>query len=1041
MASRPRRALILARGSNPALRKQRQVLERIERALPRDTQLQIWSDLEIFDSSGSVHEIDAIALGHYGLYLIQVRRLSGPIAGDDLPLVREKTHRLEAFLTQELGREGILVEPLIMLPHDDLKILFPESTRRHVVTTGELLRGLQSGELPGDVAPPTRVPLDAPTAQAIARILGGLRRRVRPGRGSLQQELSLLQRDIVADLTDTVARSPDAVVTPSLEGRGDKLPYRIEEIAAVWVIACVFVRVLEERGYIERRLAGEGIAQRAFLAERSSSTPHDYLMHVLSSIGQYPACDAILGRENRFLWELVPSEDGATALLSFFRRSDDRGRDLYKSEDLWGELYQSISEPLRQANAIVQTPAIVEDLLLDRTLEPAVAELGVSRVRVIDPACGSGTLLVGAFRRLLAEHPSSPSGERALAALDQVHGVDISPAATMITRICLLLAYLDATGSTRLADVPALPLHVVTADSLLSSSDILATRYSVVVCAPPLNVAMEPALRDAYRRRYRSALGRSPLCVPFIERCFQLGDRDGFVGVLVGNSFMKREFGKSLVESVLPAVELTHIIDTAGAYIPGYGVPTMMLLGRSRSPKSETIRVVAGKCGEPIAPIQPREGRVWSSIVARLDQADYEDDYIAVSDVRREQMVTHPWFLGARDVMKLRETLEQDAVRLGALVKSVRMGARSGLDHVYMLPGRLAARLGLESEVLRPLVRGAGIHDFTCSTEEVAIVPGSHELQPFTDQHPRWWSWLWRFRPILVKRRSFWPAAPTPWWAWLQAPPASGRRLRIVAPAIARGPHFALARGDLVASRTARVIEPGDSTSEDELYSWLAFLNSSTASFWMKQLAFSTAPVNGGVRSEEPLYDLSGVLHRVPVPRVIVEPGALRDELVTLARQLERTARDLAATAPDQVIGRWDRSSRESLAESLADAQLRERTLLWRMVCEQEDLDWLVYEAVGLAKAERPIPKASASPEQRPFAWLTDEPPAGLDRRLTEAWRRRRKAGQEHGTLQVLEAAPYKRTFRIIEDDARSRSRGRSRGARPRRRAACSRAP
>jgi hypothetical protein len=77
----------------------------------------------------------------------------------------------------------------------------------------------------------------------------------------------------------------------------------------------------------------------------------------------------------------------------------------------------------------------------------------------------------------------------------------------------------------------------------------------------------------------------------------------------------------------------------------------------------------------------------------------------------------------------------------------------------------------------------------------------------------------------------------------------------------------------------------------------------------------------------------------------------------------------------------------------------------------------LVYEAVGLTKDQRPLPNTSASPNQRPFLWLTDTPPVGLDRRLAESWRRRRKAGQEYDSLKILESAPYKRAFRIIEDE------------------------
>jgi hypothetical protein len=44
---------------------------------------------------------------------------------------------------------------------------------------------------------------------------------------------------------------------------------------------------------------------------------------------------------------------------------------------------------------------------------------------------------------------------------------------------------------------------------------------------------------------------------------------------------MKREFGKHLITYFFATkVELTHIIDTSGAFIPGHGTPTVILIGR-----------------------------------------------------------------------------------------------------------------------------------------------------------------------------------------------------------------------------------------------------------------------------------------------------------------------------------------------------------------------------------------------------------------------------------------------------------------------------
>ena len=64
------------------------------------------------------------------------------------------------------------------------------------------------------------------------------------------------------------------------------------------------------------------------------------------------------------------------------------------------------------------------------------------------------------------------------------------------------------------------------------------------------------------------------LSVPFMQRLFQLAQEGflnpghgGFVGQITANSFMKREFGKKLIEEYFAGrdgnsgIDLTHVID------------------------------------------------------------------------------------------------------------------------------------------------------------------------------------------------------------------------------------------------------------------------------------------------------------------------------------------------------------------------------------------------------------------------------------------------------------------------------------------------
>nr|WP_307849070.1 DNA methyltransferase [Micromonospora sp. U56] len=103
----------------------------------------------------------------------------------------------------------------------------------------------------------------------------------------------------------------------------------------------------------------------------------------------------------------------------------------------------------------------MEEFILDRTFEPAVKEFGLAATSVIDPTCGSGHFLLGAFHRLVGKWQDR---ERALG---QVIGVDINGFAVAIARFRLLIAAMKVCGLTKLERTPAFPVRMATGDSLL----------------------------------------------------------------------------------------------------------------------------------------------------------------------------------------------------------------------------------------------------------------------------------------------------------------------------------------------------------------------------------------------------------------------------------------------------------------------------------------------------------------------------------------------------------------------------------------------
>ncbi len=244
----------------------------------------------------------------------------------------------------------------------------------------------------------------------------------------------------------------------------------LDQAAVHWILGVVFLRFLEDNRLLDRPLlSGPGerlelaqLRQREFFRARPHDSDAEFLLETFAEAARLPGLAGLYDPAHNPLFRLPLSGDGAMALLGFFReRVPETGALVHDFADpewgtrFLGDLYQDLSEEARKRYALLQTPEFVEELILSRTLDPAIGEFGYAAVRMIDPACGSGHFLLGGFARLLAEWqrraPEMPPAAQAQKALDGVAGVDLNPFAVEIARFRLLLAALligrrDAVG-------------------------------------------------------------------------------------------------------------------------------------------------------------------------------------------------------------------------------------------------------------------------------------------------------------------------------------------------------------------------------------------------------------------------------------------------------------------------------------------------------------------------------------------------------------------------------------------------------------------
>jgi hypothetical protein len=823
---------------------------------------------------------------------------------------------------------------------------------------------------------------------------------------------------------------------------------RITQVAVAWVLGTVFVRFSEDNRLIAEPyitspdVAGRETAQaryEEYLEKDADPTYRGWLETAFAELGAGQAGRLLFDRDHNPLYQIPLSHDGAGALLAFWREQragkvsggeGARGPVLVHdfsnplSEDgtegwdtrFLGDLYQDLSEAARKTYALLQTPEFVEEFILDRTMTPAVREFGFEELKMIDPTCGSGHFVLGAFRRLVRmwaeQRPEVGAYERVRGALNSVHGVDLNPFAVAVARFRLLVAAMAASGMRTFEEARRYewPIQLAVGDSLIkdrqlelqlglaleeegggAAGDPLADfsyatedvhehpgileqgRYHVVVGNPPYITVKDKQLNQLYRELYDACAGTYALSVPFAQRFFELAKRGGadgngygMVGQITANSFMKREFGTKLIEDYFAhKVELTEVIDTSGAYIPGHGTPTVILVGRPRegSQRKPTIRTVRTVQGEPSAPEKAEEGVVWQAIVAQIDEPGSAGDSVSVDDLdRKHYFSAQPWVLvdGGREILDF--LWASKSGKLGDLTESIGRTTNSGADDAYLVDPSTPRRIRLQDD-FRTFVTGVDVRDYSIySTQEIANpYQDSSNKEPMADGSDLVQRFLWPNRTVLASRVMFGKLVTdhAPWfvhlenyWGKLNTP------LAIAFAFVATHNHFVLDRGGKVFKQSAPIIKLQEGATEEDYLRLLGLLNSSTAGFWMQMVSQNKAGADnnsGGGNRWTPAqfmerYEFTGTkLQGFPLPPGY--PSALATELDALAQQLSATTP--AALAAEAV----------PTAPALREAQVRYYSTRARMIALQEELDWQVYSLYGLHSEDLRLADAAAVPE------------------------------------------------------------------------------
>jgi type I restriction-modification system DNA methylase subunit len=634
---------------------------------------------------------------------------------------------------------------------------------------------------------------------------------------------------------------------------------------------------------------------------------------------------------------------------------------------------------VRKAGGVYYTPSYIVEYIVKNTVGKLLegkTPKEAAKLRIVDPACGSGSFLIGAYQHLLnwhlaqyeADEPAKrrkelyrgangdwrlTTSERKRILLNNIYGVDIDTQAVEVTKLSLSLKMLEGEteqtlGTTRQMfqerALPDLSSNVKCGNSLvrpdfydspqaarLSDDELYRinafdweTEFSAIIRSGGFDaiIGNPPWLMAGYyvtdtldylRDHYKSAQGKFDLYYLFIEQGCRLLSNTGLFGMIIPNKFFHTK-AASYLRSFLAAPKwIRQLVDFGDEQI------------FTGATNYSCILILAKDAGAA-----PRYTKAQKGLTIIQE---FEVPWSVLSETT--------WYFEEQGIRSLFEKIEQIGTSLEGLTARFGTGVQSGADTLLMIKADEAAAQGLEFELLRRVLRGRDVRRYAVADDmkllifpykvqdEKFVVLSEDELQRCEKVN----ALLEHNKEKLAQRIWFDKNAEElsgKWYGMMYLDAyTSFSRPHILTPSLSNCSNFAIGQGVLFATGTAGVtsVIPRQDLEENIFY-LLGLLNSSLLSFY----AISHSPIfSGGYYKFSAPY-----LKKLPIRTINFSDSvdkARHDQMVILVERMLDLHKRLPAAKTAQ-----------------------ERTVLQRQVeTTDRQIDNLVYELYGLLPDEREI--------------------------------------------------------------------------------------
>ena len=638
---------------------------------------------------------------------------------------------------------------------------------------------------------------------------------------------------------------------------------------------------------------------------------------------------------------------------------------------------------VRKAGGVYYTPQYIVDYIVEHTLGQVITERAstpeaISALRIVDPACGSGSFLIGAYQYLLDWHldyythharktgknaPLTPDGhlttaEKKRILLNNIYGVDIDVNAVEVTKLSLLLKCLEGETHASIAHqmsmfkervLPTLEDNIKSGNSLIDL-DFYASQLDFGEEKKIKPFSWERGFPEVFKEHGGPA-----------DRSGGPADRSGGFDVVIGNppyvrqellgdlktyyrSHYKVYHGMADLYSyfVEKGIGLLHDQGVFGVIVANkwmranYGEPLRKYL------KQQDIHEIIDFGDLPVFQtattypciliVSPNSKEDSLLKVTTVKSLDFESLGVYVTEnhqsLKLSSLDDSGWNLGSEAEQNLLQKLKTNTVPLGEYVNGkIYRGVLTGLNEAFVINEETKDRLIKEdvssAEVIKPFLAGRDIKKYQTpfSDKYLIFIPKGYTNS--NGKNPKsGWRWLQEKYPAIAKHLEPFEAKAKKrfdkgeyWWE-LRACEYYDEfeKPKIMLPDIALKMQAQFDTKATYCVNTAYIIPVNDKYL-------LGLINSKITSYYYSKISTS---IRGGY-----FRFIRQYLEQIPIPIVAKN----KNEIITLV---------------DQLLFLHQEKSTTKLESSLAQIQGKID------YCERR-VDELVYELYGLTEEERKV--------------------------------------------------------------------------------------